>query len=111
MADGKEWQELQAACAAADPELAAADAALRACLQAVGALASTTALLQREAADVEFEQPPAAIASHIDGVLLQRVGFVSTRAGEAQVLLRRLAQGVRDLRADCAATVALRVPE
>jgi hypothetical protein len=104
---GQELQELVAVCAAAGSELDAIEARIRDGAKAASELAALAAQLQREAADVEFEPVTPAVRAHLDGVLLQRVGYVAARSQQAQLLLRQVGQGIRDLRTDCARTVAI----
>lgn len=103
----KELEELRAKAVEAEPLLEALLAALREATMSVHSLSLLTGDLQREAADCEFETIPAEVRAHLDGRLLQRTGYVAGRAGELGTRLRDLAAGVRSLRADCAALVAL----
>lgn len=102
-----ELEDLRTHCRAADAQLGAALDDLRAALAALETIGETAARIQREARDVEFEPVPPRVRAHLDGSLLQRTGFVNTRAADAAKKIRELAQGLRDLRADCAALVTL----
>ena len=103
----KELDELRAKAVEADALLEQLLASLRDAAAGVNSLGLLAGDLHREAADCEFEEIPAAVRAHLDGRLLQRTGYVGARAADCARKLRELADGVRNLRRDCAALVAL----
>lgn len=107
-AEGKEVRELVAIATAALAQLRAHEASLRVTLEQASDLQALLAALQKEAADLEFEATvPAALRTFVDGSLLQRIGFAASRTTTLVATARPLAQGLRDLTADCERTVAL----
>ena len=103
----QELRELRAKAVEADGVLTDAIAALREAALAVNTLALVVDELKREALDCEFETIAAEVRVHLDGRLLQRTGYVSSRVAQASLKLRELADGVKHLRQDCADMVPM----
>lgn len=93
--------ELEDATKQADAELDALQEQVRAAAKAVNRIAELSSTVQRHAQDAEFTVE-AACRSCLDGNLLQRTSFVNTVAADLAGRLRSLAQGIRDLKGDCA---------
>lgn len=109
---GTELQELLALCDAVPTQLDRFDVAVRTAMRELNDLLSVVATLRKEAGDTEFEDVRPDLRAFIDGSLLNRIGFVDSRAGMTVPLLRQLGDGLRQLRGDAGQLLAMerRVP-